>query len=343
MNDHWDKAGLRFDGGGPLFGYMHEDADCEVSCLPPSGRAACVLSAGDVAFALAKAGADHVLAADPSPAQIAWVRCKQQIAKQNLTPKDLLNHNVTEALAHFPKAAAATKSARWHRRPLLAAGEIDHHLRLIARWINPWILGRANDHQDWSRTLNRAGWQLAWQALACGVALAFPFWYRRHLPADFIRRLRHRFETTVQRADQENNHVLQRMLAAHPATCPDAWEPTWPTPDAATMTSIELRQGKLEDQAQSGCYDLFALSNILDTQPPPALTSLLTALRPQANPGAIVVLRSLFRDLPDWPEPPPGWTLDKPKTQTLQALDKSPLCQISAVYRLDPNRPISIV
>lgn len=330
---------MRFAAGGPMFGYMHEDARCEVSCLPSQGQAVCVLSAGDVAFTLAAAGAQTVLAADPSAAQVEWVQCKQELAGKGLSAKDLLHCTVAEGLqqlGHSPSAPPA-----WQQRPLLTAGSVDSHLQWLARWINPWIIGQPVSRNDWQQVLRTLRWRLAWRALSVGVALAFPVWYRRHVPSDFIRRLRQRFEATVQRMDVANNLVLQRMLSAHPAQSETAWHETWPAPKGENQCGIEIRNGKLQDVALTGRYDLFALSNILDTQAPTDLTELLISLRPLAKPGAIAVLRSLFRDLTDWPEPPSGWALDKQRTQELQALDRSPLCQVSAVYRADSECSLS--
>jgi hypothetical protein len=336
MNEAWKTARLRFAGGGPLFGSMHEDPRCEASLMPEGGRAVSVLSAGDVAFALVKSGASAVIAADPSAAQHEWVKLKLALATQGFGVDDVKNWTVAEAHQRLPHAERNHRA--WHRRPVLAAGAVDARLAWLARWIKPWVLGQPESVADWQRAIQSRRWRLAWSALSLGVKAVFPVWYRRHLPNDFVARLRCRFEVTCTRPEAMNNPLLSRMLRGTPGENAEAWTDTWPCLGMNHEPVLHQHLGTVEDPPLPAAVDLFALSNILDTQPAAALAPLLEKLHAAARVGATVVLRSLFRETDEWPQPPAGWVLDRELTRQLQATDRSPLCQVSAVYRCS-NQP----
>ncbi len=330
MSESWQQARLRFGGGGPLFGWMHEDAAIEVSLLPAGGRAACVLSAGDTAFALLRSGASEVLAADPSRPQHELVRLKLAAARRGFDVGQAAACKVSEVLAGMRSAVPAQ---RWHGRPMLAAGSVDARLRWIERVVTPMVAGRSQERVDWQAVFERKRWRAAWSLLAGVIRVVFPPWYRQHLPADFIERVRRRFEACCLREDAGTNPHLRRLMSGSIMGEPEVWLPAWPPNDSELLDRLSLHEGTLGDLAASGPFDVVAASNILDTRPSQEAADLLAVLWGAVAPNGWLVLRSLFREAEDWPKPPPGWEGDLEQTQRLRRLDRSPFCQVSAVFR----------
>ncbi len=327
----WQQARLRFGGGGPMFGWMHEDAEAETALIPVGGSAACVLSAGDVAFALLRAGAREVVAADPSPLQHELVKLKLAAARRGDGIRQVSDQKAGEILASMDPGALPHS---WHRRPMLAAGSVDARLRWIARHVTPLVAGHPCGKADWQAVFKRKRWRLAWRLLALAVRCVFPLWYRRHLPGDFIMRLRQRFESCCLRDDAETNPLLRRLLSRTVGGGEDEiWMPAWPPTEPALLDRLHLHEGVLGDLTTAGPFDMVAASNILDTRPAAEINDLLAAFRAAVVPGGWLVLRSLFREAEDWPEPPPNWVLDSRQTHKLRQRDRSPFCQISAVFQ----------
>jgi Protein of unknown function (DUF3419) len=326
MNASWKTAGLRFSGGGPLFGTMHEDAAVERKLLQPGGRVLCVLSAGDVAFEMLRAGASDVVAADPNPNQQELVKMKVNIARQGRSVAHVAGRRICDVVCDLPK------SEPWHLRPVLAGGSVDMRLRSIARWVTPWVMG-PYESRDFRIVFGRLRWRFAWWLLTWAVRLVFPPWYRRHLPADFIQRLRRRFETCCLRNDAKSNPLLRRLLAVCEKEAAWAWEPTWPPQDDTVLNRLHLREGLLSDLVDQQKFSLVSASNILDTQPRESLNQLLDALRDSVKPGGWLVLRSLFWQTSEWPVPSTGWILHSQAIIEAQMVDRAPLCQVSAVFQ----------
>jgi hypothetical protein len=326
MKGSWRDAGLRFSGGGPLFGTMHEDAAVECKLLAPAGRAACVLSAGDMAFELLRAGASEVVAADPNPNQHKLVTVKMALARQGRGVADVAGLRICDVARDLPK------SEPWHLRAVVAGGSVDLRLRSIARWVTPWVMG-TSETQNFTASFERRRWHLAWWMLTWAVRLFFPPWYRRHLPADFIQRLRRRFENCCLRHDADSNPLLRRLLAISEKNTEWAWEPTWPPQDETVLNRLQLHEGMLAELADQGKFDLVSASNILDTQPRSSLNPLLDAFHDSINPGGWLMLRSLFWQTSEWPTPSKGWVLHAQATADAKQVDRAPLCQISAVFQ----------
>ena len=335
MNDPWAAARLRslrpHSGPEVLFGYMHEDPAPESSLLPPNGVAACVLSAGDMAFALVDAGARHVTAADPNPAQHALVRLKLAAATCGWTLDKAVNTTVGAVLPtvadHRGMRASDFefwRSASRQKRPLIAAGTVDARLRLMARWVLPLLMKRG--FGSWR-------WAVAWSALGLVLRTTFPATLRQALPTDITQRLKTRFERQAAASEAGRNPWLQRVIQAHPESSPWIFASTWPA--SGMNAKLVLHEGLLGPGTGALRCDLIATSNIFDTSSADALYGFLRELHPQ--PGCRVVVRSLFRELEEWPALPPGWELEKEITGRLQAMDQSPLCRVSLVarYRAD--------
>lgn len=298
MSAPWTSGCLR-GGTAPtaLFGYMHEDPAPECSLANARTRALCVLSAGDMAFALLRAGAAEVTAADPNPGQ-----------------HDLVQWKLEAAAAGMDLEQAVRSGA-------VSRGRIDARLRFIARWIKPLV------------PAGSFRWQAAWRLLRFGIAMTFSAGYRAHLPADVIARLKRRMETALQSAASKPSPWLDRMMASQASLVPDAWGSTWPDPGWLCETRLKRIHGTLQDAVSHEPWQLVAASNILDTCPPHDAPLMLSRLGSQMSPGGVVVIRSLFREEADWPPPPEGWHVDADVLSRLAFMDRSPLCRVSVVYR----------
>jgi hypothetical protein len=329
-----------------VFGFMHEDPAPEVSLLPRSGGALCVLSAGDVAFALCAAGAKEVLAVDPNPAQIALVRLKLAAAETGWTAERAAAASVDEAISISsdsswlrPEDRALCLPVR--RRPVLAAGDVDKWLRRIARWhvrFLPAAMTSMLDVEPWPRlsrdVFNNWRWRLAWRLFDRAISLRFSRKFRRELPPDFCRRLQARLEQWLTSSNAWENPWLRRLLAAGRTSQAIAATSAWPSVAvAANKEALRIDQCLLSDAIISEPLDLIATSNIFDTVPASALGGLLNSLRDNIRPSGIVVVRSLFREAGDWPAPPPRWEMAHDATSHARAIDRSVLCPVSIVLR----------
>lgn len=297
MSSSWAAPQL-----GALFGYMHEDTAIECSLLPPDGRALCVLSAGDMAFELLRAGTSLVVAADPNPAQ--------------------------HELVHWKLKSAASGQRQ------TATGIIDRRLQWLARWVAPLVFPRAVQEAGGDvlkRHFASRRWRLAWGCLGAGITVAFPSFFRRHLPRDVVPRLQRRFETAC--LEHPTSPWLQRMLCCQPEDVPAAWASTWPDPGMGSDERLSLVETLLHQTHAGVKFDLVAASNILDTAPTADLLPLLQALAPQVHPGGHLVLRSLFREAHEWPHVPSTWEVNGDLTPLLSRQDRSPLCRVSLVLR----------
>lgn len=299
MSPPWSASRL-----GALFGYMHEDPDIECSLLPLRGRVLCVLSAGDMAFELLRAGASQVVAADPNRAQHELVRRKLQNAAAG-RHEDL-------------------------------TGSIDRRLRWLARCIAPLVFPRSMQQAEPEYLNAHFGsyrWRISWSLLAMGIAVAFPGSFRRYLPRDIVTRLRQRFEAACLEQSNRVSPWFLRMLSRSPADAPEVWNSTWPDAEMFNDERLTLVLSALQQVCSFGRFDLVAASNILDTAPASELQGLLDKLAPQVNEGGYFVLRSLFRETGEWPPPPSGWEVETKLTAQLLGQDRSPLCRISVVLR----------
>jgi len=283
---------------------MHEDPGIECSLLPQGGRVLCVLSAGDMAFELLRAGASRVIAADPNLAQHELVRWK-------------LNN-----------AAQGTRQ--------MVTGIIDSRLRWLVRWIAPLVFPRCVQQADvvvLGRHFTSRRWRMAWWLLGVGITVVFPSPFRRHLPADVVARLRRRFETACITQAGNPSPWLQRMLCARLEDVSNVWDSTWPDTSMQNDERLTLSEALLHQTNAGRNFDLVAASNILDTAPAADLLPLLATLASQVRPGGKVVLRSLFREANEWPPAPLGWEVDAEATLRLCLQDHSPLCRVSVVLR----------
>ncbi len=272
--------------------------------LSTGGRALCVLSAGDMAFELLRAGASQVVAVDPNKAQHELVRRKMQ------------------------NAAAGRHED--------IAGSIDLHLRMLARWVLPLVFPRSVQQASSACLQAHFGsyrWRMAWSLLNVGIRMVFPKSFRGCLPRDVVTRLRHRFEVACFAQSARSNPWLQRLLCQTPTDAPSAWSSTWPDAEMLSDARLVLASGTLQEVGVRGRFDLVAASNILDTLPVSELQRLLTCLAPQVNEGGYFVLRSLFREPDEWPGPPTGWEANAELYEQLSRLDRSPLCRVSVVLR----------
>ncbi|QIF00673.1 DUF3419 family protein [Roseimicrobium sp. ORNL1] len=316
---------------------MHEDPAPEIALLQPGHRVACVLSAGDMAFSLLKSGACHVTAADVNPAQHALARMKLALHAQGWSLSDAALSDVTQALRNAGHEAWVRDgdrdllgAAKYMSRPLLAAGDIDLRLRILARWIAPWVLPPATDE----RRFGRLRWRAPWYLLGTAIRMVFPRDLRLHLPADLGARVKQRMESRLAASDAADNPWLQRLLQPQPWTQPEVLKTSWPAQKSPIESDVLcLHEGPLDASSAPLPFHLISASNIFDASSPDTLRDFLMHLQPCTTAGSLVVVRSLFRDAGEWAAPPAGWEVDREQTSQAQALDQAPLCRVSVVMK----------
>lgn len=290
--------------GGAFFGYMHEDPAPECSLVSSDSEVLCVLSAGDMAFSFLRADASRVYAVDPNLAQFELVYRKLARAGEGM--------NVQEAVASN----------------LVCEGLIDRRLQFLAKWIAPLVMGRRGAKAFSAASLR---WRSAWRLLHLGIICTFSKAYRAHFPADIVLRLRRRMETALESSSA--SPWLNRMMATQASDVPDAWESTWPDCAFAAEPRLSMAQTTLQNASVVRPVNLIAASNVLDTEPASMLPDFLNALSPLVETDGVIVLRSLFRESNEWPAPPQGWAMDRSLLAQLIAMDSSPLCQVTGVWR----------
>ncbi|OAI56468.1 hypothetical protein AYO49_04265 [Verrucomicrobiaceae bacterium SCGC AG-212-N21] len=346
MSHPWSLAKLRSlrnqRGAALLFGFMHEDPAPELALLPPGGSAACVLSAGDIAFALAQAGASRIIAADVNAAQHALVRLKLALAQRDWKLSDVRHTTIREALASSysfswltPDVEPRLRDAHVLNRHVTSAGDVDTRLATLARFIIPLITsGNFRDPGFAQRTITTFRWSLAWRGMDLLLRLLFPATLRAHLPRDISHRLRHRLESALRSPHASQNSWLHRLLLPPSKFDETSLATSWPNAQIDPARLL-LHEGPLDAAIHHGAFDLIATSNIFDTTPAGSLNTFLDAISPHVHPGSTVLVRSLFRDPLDWPAPPAGWFVNSSTLERLSTLDRSPLCRVSlAIERL---------
>lgn len=347
----WIQGRLRsfHPEAGPevLFGCMHEDPVVEEALLPADGRALCVLSGGDTALALLRANAARVVAADVNPSQLALMRLKRAACDRGWSLENACSRTVGDALADLdirmllPAGDMDLWMARPQqlKRPLASAGLIDERLRWLARRISPSVapveLRRALSGvtSDLEGGFKRLPWRAAWRLLGFGLAAAFPPFFRRHLVPGAAQRFRDRVERQCLAHDVASNLWLKRLMGVLPDEEPQVYARAWPDLPRTEWARMSLQNKSLSEACYGEpAFHLVAASNILDTQPAEVLALLLQELAPFVLGGGHLVLRSLFREIDEWPSAPPGWHLDVLLTRSMMDLERSPLCQVSAIY-----------
>jgi|GEM_PF-3086464 len=337
VDDMWSHAWQDVN-----FGYMHEDPAVERSLALPGGISLCVLSGGDITYTLAAMGQD-VTSVDVNPAQIHLHELKKRAAQHwNADEASRLTlHKAFQKIDFHqslpPETSGFWQQSRFRNRPLATLGRIDQKLRFIARWIAPWILPAGFPlnpnvaHSNPSLFSSRK-WNTAWHTLRLGINLAFPAQFKKHLPEDTIYRLKRRFEKCCAEHPANYNPLLARMLARHPSTNTWAYQDSWPQTHAETI--LVLNSSLTEPSLILGRkFSLVSASNIFDTEPAHALLPFLEQIKSRLLPGGIVIVRSLFRDINDWPDLPTGWLLDQDVLTQTSMLDRAPLCRISLIIR----------
>ncbi len=332
-----------------VFGYMHEDTAIEARLLPAGGSALCVLSGGDTAYALSKRAA-HVTAADVNPAQLHLHELKLACLNGGITCAAAADMRVEDAIARSeikaqlsPPAQAFWENQRRIRRPLLSPGIIDARLRFLASWIVPLVVPisvtgairqPSSTTQSSPLTFTGMRWRLAWSLLSFGIMAVFPKALRRHLPTDVVHRLRRRFESACQAPASLTHPLLCRMFARQPSDDVDAFKTSWPVGQSSNIHAVSAPLDECQPSSDRR-YDLVSASNILDASPTSDWPVLLTKLTPSLRPGAVVILRSLFREPSEWPAPPNEWCID----HSCIAEDKAPLCRVTQIVRYRPITP----
>lgn len=257
----WCAGRLGSRNGLPqvLFGRMHEDAEIERAAFQGKRRVFCIASSGCTALRLC--GEHEVTACDLNPAQLAY-------AEQRLRGRAAV---VGEAERAMNFARVFLPFVGWRASVIRAFLALSDGSQQIAFW-------RA--HLDTRR------FRTSFDALMSRATLRMVYAPRflSFLPPKFGSVLRARLERGFTRhANATNPHARALLLGES---------------DAEQSTQVSGVQFVLADAASylescaAGCFDAFALSNILDGTEPSYRHRLSRAVRHAAGEDAVVVWRS---------------------------------------------------
>jgi hypothetical protein len=244
---------------------MLEDAAVEMGAFRPGGRVFTIASAGCTAIALARRG-DRVTAVDVHPGQIEYVR--RRIAGEAVPPGRL--------------DLWLREGRRLLDRGVWDPGDVRSFLRMVdvgaqARF---WA-GRLDTPKF--RAVVRAA---VGRPRAAGDRAGFPFgWAPDRFWAHVLRRL----ETCISEHPNRWNPYLWWLLAGEDAPGTRNVRPT-----SGRSIALHVAEACQWLEAHPAArFDGFALSNVLDGASTTYRRRLFDAIRRRADPGAVVVSRSL--------------------------------------------------
>ena len=257
------EAGRLDAGHGParvLFGRMYEDPAVERAAFHPGGRIFCIASAGCTAMHLAPH--HEVVAVDINPAQLAYA--KQRIAGAPMV-RGSAEHVMRIGRALLPLAG-------WNRSTVGAFLDLDDPVAQHAYW---------KAHLDTRRF--RAGLDTLLSVTALRSAYAPGL--LASLPGHFGAVMRARMERCFRTHPNRRNSYARALLMGELST-------ELPPPEATRIEFFQSDAATFLEEAPSGSFDGFTLSNILDGASPAYRQRLVRAIKHAAVPGAVVVLRS---------------------------------------------------
>ncbi|MEO8133830.1 MAG: DUF3419 family protein [Betaproteobacteria bacterium] len=258
----WEAGRLDAGRGPPrvLFGRMYEDPEVERAAFRPGGRIFCIASAGCTAMHLAPF--HEVVAVDINPAQLAY-------AKQRIAGAPMLR-GTAEHIMQFGRVLLPL--AGWNQSILRAFVDLDDPAAQYAYW---------KAHLDTRRF--RAGLDTLFSVTALRSAYAPGL--LASLPSHFGAVMRSRMERCFRTHPNRTNPYARALLVGELST-------ELPPPEATRIELVSSDAATYLEQAPSGNFDGFTLSNILDGASPAYRQRLFRAIGHAAAPDAVVVLRS---------------------------------------------------
>jgi len=258
----WEAGRLDAGRGPPrvLFGRMYEDPAVERAAFRPGGRVFCIASAGCTAMHLAPY--HEVVAVDINPVQLAYA--KQRIAGAPMV-RGTAEHIMRVGRALLPLAG-------WSLATLHAFLDLDDPAAQETYW---------KTHLDTRRF--RAGLDTLLSVTALRSAYAPGL--LASLPGHFGAVMRARMERCFRTHPNRRNPYARALLVGELSA-------ELPSPEAKRIEFVQSDAATFLEEAPSGSFDGFTLSNILDGATPAYRQRLFRAIERAAAPDATVVLRS---------------------------------------------------
>jgi hypothetical protein len=246
-----------------LFGRMYEDSSIELGAFRPGGRVFCIASAGCTALQLAPR--HEVVAVDLNPVQLAYA---QRRCAGNLGARGSAERVMALGRAFAPVVG-------WWPSRVRAFLELDRPKEQAVHWL------RFLDTRRFRVTFDTL---LSLRVLKSVYAPGF----LGFLPPRLGAVMRGRMERCFTRHPNRTNPYARALLLGELSEAP-------PSPEAAHIRFVEADAAAFLEREDTGSFDGFALSNILDGADSTYEQRLFAAVKRAAAPGAMVVLRS-FRE-----------------------------------------------
>lgn len=320
----WDHGSLLRAGRPPevIFGFQHEDAAVETSCLARTtgARALCVASGGETAFALLGAGASEVVAIDVNPAQLRLIELKSEALR--LRRGDYLVSDARALLesAKLSKETAAfwTKNCHTLRRGLCFTGTVERRtiaLGPVLRWF--------------SKRPEGARAKIGWRLLRIAINLGYARRFRRRLPGDWSQQLASRVSAHLLTRSNSPLWLAELGLGFGVGGLP-LYSPDSIAEISDRMDHLFLVNTNISDFLQKDAdkrWDLIALSNLGDTMDGREREALYSLAADRLREGGILVVRSIVHSCDSLPD------LPKIQWQSIPA-QSSPVCPVIGIGRL---------
>ena len=264
----WQRGRLDSSNGSQrlLFGRMYEDPEIELAAFRGRNRVFCIASAGTTAFRLADQ--HEVVACDINPSQLAYAKRRASCGPVEMGDAE---RAMSFARSFMPLAG-------WRAKVVRAFLSLSDTAEQITFW---------RKHLDTHR------FRAAFDTLMSPTILRFVYspQFLSFLPPRFGFTLRKRLERGFSRHQNASNPFARALLLGE--GCEKL------LPPIANIRFVLSDAASWLESCESGSFDGFALSNILDGADPAYRSRLLQAVRRAASRDAVVVLRSFV-------EPPAG-------------------------------------
>jgi len=261
----WESGRLDSLSGNKrlLFGQMYEDAELDCAVLAGRRRIFCIASAGDTAFALAKA--HEVVACDINLVQLAYAERRFGGAPRTI--------------------GDAEKVMRFARAFMPLVGWWPSLVRRFLTLSDP-----EEQSAFWSRHLNTFRFRLGFDFLFCRPVLRAVYApeFLSFAPPNFGAVMRGRMERCLRHHSNASNPYARALLLGE--FCDAA--PEQATKDRYPVQFVLGDAASTLESCPEGSFDGFTLSNILDGATDSYRLRLSRAVRRAATEDAIVILRS---------------------------------------------------
>lgn len=270
---------------------------------------------------------------DPNPAQLELVRRKVAVLERGLDRAALARFDVGEAERECPG--------------LSQGGNFESLFRGLRRFLHEMVVPRS-ETRGWfepgvesgaiEAVFGRRYWAAAFEMFFCDallVAMFGPAAVQHAAAGSYPQYFRRRIERGLLREDAADNYFLHHILLGHYLPRPAALPHYLAAP--ARRHHFEYRQTTLAGIDDLRRYDLIDLSNVMDWMSPAESEQLISLLRAEVRPGAVVVWRQLNNERDRGAGLGAGFAFDAAGDTELTALDRSLFyCRVHAARRRGP-------